>query len=385
MLIYIITFIICVLIDRLKGSSYKLIKTIFLVYLYFFFCFGYTTGTDWKYYELLYNTGSDAALLDQDYEWGFYYLVFFIRKILPDFWLFLGIVKCIYLFSVIKVIRLFTPNIFLVLGLLMNFNLLFMLIDNPLRFMMGSTILLLATPFFLKKKFLKFLIISSISLIFHISLIIPIAIILFYIYFKYKISFSSRKIVIIYIISTIISFLPTFLTFFSEVLASTLPFIARKLLEAYLVTGVDINFTIGSFILLLFFILILKYKNTILESQHGHLVLFGSLVYLNVARALINFPAGFRISIYFSVFFVVALVLLIRKFSIEIKVVLVLIMGFTMSYQVWNNFQFLPYTNSISYILSGKHLSYSYRTQLNINEYQKRTGKIVENPFIEVE
>lgn len=381
MVLYLFVFFSCLVLDTLKDEKYDFLKRLFLIYLFIFFCFGYTVGSDWRHYEKLYTVMPDEYLLNTEVDKGFYYLLFIIRKIIPDFWLFLGLIKCLYLYALIRVIRIFTNEIFLILGLLMSYQLLFMLVDNPLRFMTASIAILYATPYLIKKEYKWYILISSISILFHFSLIFPILISILVIY-QDRILKSNKRIIIIYLLSITISFFPSLMTVVREYLAVIFPSFSNKLVEYYLIESTDGTFSIGSLLNILIFVLFLANKDRIIELRYGKLVFFMSFIYFILSRALINLPTGFRISIYFSLFTAIGLYYIFKVGRLRFKLLLIVILGVLMTKKLYNSYQYIPYTNSIFYVILDDHESFRNREQLNKIEYKKRTGKSIDPKYL---
>lgn len=379
MIIYLLTFVLCLIVDQLNDSKYFFFKKAFLFYLYVFFCFGYTTGTDWRFYESLYNEWSDSDLLNNDLDRGFYIFVYFIRKIISDFWLFLGLIKCIYLYAIIRIIKFFSGRVFTILAILMNYQLLFMLIDNPLRFMCGSIFLLLATPFLLNRKPHLYLLFSFFSILFHFSLIVPVTFAFLVTFFEKPFFQSKKNLVLIYAIACLVSLFPFLLTLFSEYLATVFPVFSYRLLENYLMEGIDSSFTFGSLIKLFFFLFLIYIKDEFVRFKYGNFLFYMTFTYLTLSRLLISLPTGFRFSIYFSLFFSIFIfyVIVISKF--RIKVFLLLLVALTMGKDLYSSYQFIPYTNSLYHIVFNDHETYYYRDQLNKREFYIRSGKDVDD------
>ncbi|MBB2954365.1 EpsG family protein [Sphingobacterium faecium] len=365
--------------DNLSGQKHLLGKKLFLIWIYIFLCFGYTIGTDWRHYEQLYTYEYDKNLLDKDYEKGFYYLIYLVRKFIPDFWLFLGIIKCVYLYSVLKFVRRFTTSEFVALAIMLNYNLLFMLVDNPLRFMTGSIILVLATGYLIDRKYLKFISVALLCLFFHISLIIPIALSLLVIFREKIINKSNTTLFVWYFFACLVSLFPHIINQFSSFFASKFPAIAYKLLNIYVAESSDAVFTLGSLIMFFLFFVLLHHKKIILENKYGDILFFFALFYMFLSRILMVFPTGFRLTLYFGLFFAVCLVIIIKSTSFKFKYILYLLIGLTIFKTLWTSYQYIPYTNSIYYILSADHLPRNYRDEFNKKEYNKRTGETIKD------
>lgn len=84
MFIYIITFLLGILLDSFRVN--KNIKIVFIIWLYIFLCFGYMTGSDWRAYELQYQS-ADYYYYNATYEKGFYTLFYFLKLFISDFFI----------------------------------------------------------------------------------------------------------------------------------------------------------------------------------------------------------------------------------------------------------------------------------------------------------
>lgn len=378
MILYLLTLFLCLIADSIP-SKYSALKRLILIWLYIFLCFGYMTGSDWRNYELIYTDNTDNELLSSSYEKGFYYLIFFARQLISDFWIFLALVKILYLFAVIKFIKLFTHRIFMALALMININLLFMLVDNPLRFMIGFTILLFATRFLLQRKMWHFSFFGILAIFFHISLIIPVLICGTVFYQDKLINKSNKTLIIIYCICGAVAFFPNLLNTVSEIIAENQASIANKLLYAYAVDGIESLYTIGSILNIFLFLVVLKYKNEIKTLKYGDTILYFTLAYFFLFRILIIFPTGFRFYLFFSLFYCIAFAAILynTKYLI-LKKVFIISLGLMLFRDVYTSYQYMPYTTSIIPILSNNHLPYEYRAKYNKIKYTERTGEVIE-------
>ncbi|GAB2989245.1 hypothetical protein GCM10027284_02210 [Cyclobacterium sediminis] len=378
MLIYLLTFLVCVYLDQVLDNKYLFLRQIFLFYLYIFFCFGYTVGTDWRFYENLYNSGSDKFLLNSPIDQGFYYFIYFSRKIIPDFWLFIGLVKSLYLYSLIRIVKIFSSKIFTIIAILMNFQLLFMLVDNPFRFMCGSIFLLFATPYLINRNFIKYYLLSILAISFHYTLVIPVLSSLL-VGFRNNTIFKNNYIyIVIYIFASFVSLFPIFIILIREYLAQIIPLLSNKLLDSYTIESNTSNFTIGSLIKLLFFILLIFKRHLFDRIHYGQFLFFMSFLYLTFSRAFMSLPTGFRFSIYFSLFFCIALYFIFINSKFYLKSAIVILIIISMSRELYSSYHFIPYTNSIYYIVFDNHLPYNYRDKFNKNEFNIRTGGVVD-------
>ena len=137
MLFYILTVVIGVALGFSKHNSgtIKVIRKVFIIWLYVFLCFGYTTGSDWRWYETEFESLQNIFDLRWSSEMGFNSIFLFCKRAFGDYWLSVGILKCLYLYTLIRVVKRITPYWPCVISLMITGYLKFMLIDNPLRFM----------------------------------------------------------------------------------------------------------------------------------------------------------------------------------------------------------------------------------------------------------
>ena len=147
-LLYLFTYSVCIYCGFKKKNP-----PLLLLFLYVFLCFGYMTGSDWRNYELKYNDSS-TFLETAVQEKAFYFFYDKLHLLISDFFLSVGLLKCIYFLSIIKIIRHISESWLIVIAVMLPLSLLFMLINNPLRFMIANIFLNFAIYFYLKKKIL---------------------------------------------------------------------------------------------------------------------------------------------------------------------------------------------------------------------------------------
>ena len=147
-MIYIIFFFLCFVIDKyFKQRNFVYNIATFSVFI--FLCFGYTTGSDWRDYELIYENDYMLERYEEN-EPSYVFLVRIFSPIIHDFWIFNALMKCFYLYSLNKFFSFFTPKKWIALALSFTFSSLFMLIDCPMRFMIAMGVFLYSCIAFLK-------------------------------------------------------------------------------------------------------------------------------------------------------------------------------------------------------------------------------------------
>lgn len=372
-LLYIVTFIIGFVLDN-KNSSDKA-KKWYVVWLYIFLCFGYMTGSDWRGYESDYYYGGELRTADT--EFGFYFIFNLARKLNIDFWLFSGVLKCLYLFAVIRLLRLWTPYFASCLSICMVGSLLFMLVDYPMRFTAACTILLFAVPFLFQHKVLSFILVSSVGIIFHNTIVITILFFIICYYCPDKfLNINKYLLCIIFIaFAFVVSNVSNVLTIQNHVTSLFTENGVRDFSKDYLTEDNASFFTVGSFLdmgLTCFGFIIKDYFKDL--DEKWKLILKFSIISSFFSRILLIVPTGFRLTIPFGLFSAIVIVSYLYKHGRKIKFAFVVLYVMMLSRDLYNAYTYIPYSNSIPYIITQKHLPYSERSNYNYIEYEKRMG-----------
>lgn len=386
MIIYILTFVICLFADRVKS---KFFKRVFLCWLYIFLCFGYTVGSDWRQYEPNYM----YSFVELQERYPLYVLFNFISSTFyelgVDFWLYTGLFKCLFLYAVIQVIRLFTDKIFFVIGLLLPSVLLFMLIEGPFKFMMAMTLLLFGFKALLrgKKYFFGLLILCSIFIHFATGIIAFFICLLHLL--KNKIANSNFWFLFtLLILLTIASTSISFFTSLTSVFIVILPILEGKT-ESYGVESTAGWVTIGNLVNYLFFFIIYYCKPRILKLPYGEYIYAASIAKFMLFGLLLIIPTGFRFNEFNLILYNVAcasicvnLINESNKLKYRHMAACLIVFYSIYSYYntLWNSYSYLPYTNSIPYIITGTSgNNFFERSEKGYANYFKRTGREIES------
>lgn len=371
MLIYIITFLLGILFDNIRVS--RNVRRSFVLWLYVFLCFGYMTGSDWRAYELQYQY-VDYYYLNATYEKGFYTLFYFLKLFISDFFIALALLKCIYLYTIIRLFRQLTPFWISSISILLPISLLFMLVDNPLRFMTAVIILNIALRYLLNGYMKKFFMIAAFAPFFHITTIFIILILLL---IKFDEFILCRKKIVLVISFFIVSFVFSSTGPVSNLISQLIPqleLLGAKNFNSYLVEDNDAFFTVGSIMNVVLFIIIVSFKDYLIESnKYGKKIYASIIIYFFLFRVLLIVPSGFRLMIPLGYFLSIAVAMLLKKNNI-VRFSFILYFTILMSKTLWQGYVYLPYSNSIWYILT-EHKQYSERDNNNIKYYEHRTGK----------
>lgn len=370
MFIYIVTFLLGILLDSIRVN--KNIRMGFVVWLYIFLCFGYMTGSDWRAYELQYQS-ADSYYYNATYEKGFYTLFYFLKLFISDFFITLALLKCIYLYTLIRLLRQITPLWISSISILLPISLLFMVIDNPLRFMVAIIILNIALRYLLNGRTKQFLMIAVIAPFFHITTIFIILILLL---IKFSKLILRPKRIVLVVLFFIVSFVFSSTGPISNLISQLIPqleLLGAKNFGSYSVEDNDAFFTLGSMMNIFLFIIIISFRNYIVENnRYGKEIYASIIIYFFLFRILLIVPSGFRLVVPMGYFLSIAVAMLLKKSNI-LRFLFVLYFIILMSKSLWQGYVYLPYSNSIWYILT-EHKQYSERDNYNIKYYRERTG-----------
>ena len=371
--LYVFFFLGGVWVDKSKN---KWLRRVFVLASYIFMCFGYMTGSDWRSYELDYGV-QDLGDIRVLYEPGYIFLITKLSNIIPDFWLALGLLKCLYFYTVISVFKKISTHWIACISLAMPVFTMFMIIENPLRFMIAMTVINIGLLMVLRgKKVLGVLFFLS-AFLFHYTSVVSLPVFLFY-FARDKICAITAKplIIVFFMTSIIMGSAGTVASLWGE--ANTiLQLMGTKSYETYTVTSNSSFFTIGSLIDFILGAFLIYSKERILraDKEYGRIIYTFSIAYIFMYRILLIVPTGFRLVIPIATFYVAAWVLLIQRKKIRTWY-LVLTTAILIK-TIYFSFSMIPYSNSIYYILT-EHKPYSEREDYNFKYYKERTGKTFE-------
>lgn len=399
---------------RYDHSSVKTLKRLYLVWLYIFLCFGYMTGSDWRNYELTYIYGDRIDRLSMEPASSFVFT--FFPKFISDFVLFMGIVKCIYLYSVYKLVSAVTSKWVSVLALLIPFKLGFMLIQNPFRFMLALIFINFAFRqvyiYYTKpskhnaKTILFAMGLGLLAVLFHTSCVVFLVLI--------PLSCTVDKVkrinpYVLFFAYVVFAVFTSDLSYVNGIKGNVILFVQRYMemsdYSNYESDSNEVIWSIGNLLRFVFFYFVVRSRNQVCLSYNNGAIVYGFTVfYFFLSRLLILIPTGFRLSLPFMVFYVVMIVYMLscvriqsasstfydekrnqadrvtrkRKKSlyyIRLCAQLIIIYSaFSFGKKAWTSYDIIPYTNSIPYIMFG-HKSYDERSQYNLDAYMERLGE----------
>lgn len=367
-MIYLLTFLLCLVADKMK-VKHRTCYLLIIIWLYAFLCFGYMTGSDWRAYELMYNENDLTRFIDKG-EFGFVWLVDFFKFFIEDFWIFNAFMKIFFLCSLVTFFGFFTTNKYAALGLSFSFHTLFLIIDCPMRFMIGVSFVMLSVKFLLQKRWLIFILFSLFAVLFHLtSLIVSLILIACYLSRAYVLKMSEKILWCIFIFCLVISNT-------SKVLEGIFSIANSVPLFEYYTTWYSIenssDLTLISILKTAFIgTIIIANKQKIINWKYGDYIFSTAFFSLTIGGLFSLIPTGFRLNIVPKYFQVIAILELfftvVYKYKITpkllMKYVLLLLFAVLLMREVKSP-KYTPYSNSIYYILT-KHLPYTYRYNHN--------------------
>lgn len=369
--LYLATFLAGIALDRRQPNDKA--KKWYIAWLYVFLCFGYMTGSDWRAYESEYETGSWSG---SPTEFGFSFVFDLAAQSGLDFWLFAGLMKCLYLYAQIRLLKFLTPCFTSCLSICMVTSLLFMLVNYPMRFTAAATFLLFALPLLFKGRVLKFFLISAIGIIFQNTIILTILICLACYFLPDKLLNINKYILsLLYIVfSILVSDVARVAALQDSVFSLFVQFEAKSY-SSYVIESNDSFFTIGSLITALLACFVFFIKDKFLSGDSNNKLLLKLAIAASFCfRILLVIPTGFRITMPLSAFSIIIIVSYLYNYNIKIKYIIIALYFLMLSKDLYTGYVYIPYSNSIPYIITQQHLPFSERDDYNLNEYKQRMG-----------
>lgn len=167
--IYSFIFLISYIIGIFKINKY--FKQLMLIILVIFLTTSYTSGSDWRAYELMYKYFDLSNFYNYYSEKGFSLYVALAKHIISNFWYFFIINKLIVAYLFYKVIKQYSQNILLVYSIFFAAGGIFLFIDCPFRNLLGIGIFLYSIKY-IKKNKLKYILCILLGTSFHTTIFI---------------------------------------------------------------------------------------------------------------------------------------------------------------------------------------------------------------------
>lgn len=380
MLVYLVLLIVSFVpefIPKFNTNKYKLlvISIIGLV-----ICFGYTNGSDWRYYEEFYNDIDLAyPFYEIPFEYGYYFLMLSFRYLNFDFWTFFIFTKIVlYIINIHFLLKYQKEHFYISFSIYIFLFGLSLYIDNPMRTLIASTIFLFSYKHLEAGNIKTYFFIVLLASFFHIVSLLFITL-----YWLVRKRFGTQTLVISFILFNIILWI--FDTGIKNIFAinTGIPFIDNKL-NFYFADGASGNVYIENRIVsfgliaryILFYFVLISRKH--IEEKFGfiffNLIISGFFFY----RLAIGIPIFERFELFVVIPFCVAISSTIISFKANSKLIyklsLYLLMLVLMVKNITMDYKYIPYTNYLIYTIQGKKLSYDERSSYNFlnSPYNKK-------------
>jgi len=346
-----------------KLKNTKVLFNLLLVVLGIFLCMGYMTGSDWRQYELEYNSlnSNDIIKYVKGYEYLYPALQMVFKSIGFTFWQFFITLKIILFFITIKTFEKYSQYNY-AWGLLVFYGVfgLDAYIDNPMRNLIASVIFLSSIKYIISNKLLKYIIMIILASSFHMS-----ALLLLPIYFIRNTNIN-KKIILISLVGLVI-FAVIGQWAFRKLLVEFIWTRSNIIAERFNVVYLDKSFyenrnhiiTVGFLVHVVMYILIFLKKEEIEKQKYGRLIFNLTYVYMIVYIVSFAIWIFFRMRLYLFVPFCISIAYLpylyTKLYARLLSISIILIMSFfTMLSTITGSYKYIPYTNHIFYLFKNK-------------------------------
>ena len=155
-----------------------------------------------------------------------------------------------------------------------------------------------------------------------------------------------------------------------------IPYLQNKIITYILLDSVFAQgkaLSVGMLWQTMLFVLLLVYKERIIKqfnNDSGIFVYNASMCFLLLMRFAMSIEMFVRLQLYFSVFFSIAVGLVILSFNYKSRLLFVSLLFLMSVYvcteKITKSSRYVPYSNCIEYVLIGDYPSYSKRFMYNI-------------------
>lgn len=365
MLIYYWILFTCYWASLLKN---KILLFYILFFVAIFLCAGYMTGSDWRNYEIIYNTTTFGQINELREEIGYLTLQTLCKNLGIGFWWFHIILKLFVFICLCNLIGYLKINISLFWAFILPEIGFYLFIDCPFRNLLAMGIFCLSIPYLFNRKPVAYFSLIAIASLFHIS-----ALVLLFLYFVPNVSLRSRTWIILFVVASCSAYEVEFIIL--DILAPILnmsSFMNEKML-VYIVNDNFLNdkMNIGTLYRILIFVLLL-YNRRLIETRHqyGCAIFSLAMLFLVIYPFTISFKIFNRFSIYMILFYLIASIILyysLKRVIVKYAFLLLFVIwGGIRTYSVLStDFRYVPYTNYFQY-WSEELPTYSYRSSYNI-------------------
>jgi hypothetical protein len=348
-------------------SKIRYFDVFLLILLGCFLTMGYMTGSDWRSYEIEYESLDQETLQGHEYGWYIYKYIFKIFGI--KFWHFFIFTKVICYSVVLHFLKKFSGlNYYWSLLIFFGVFSLDAFIDNPMRNLIAGVIFLMSVSSIVKRKLLKFLFVLIIASLFHTSALFMIP---FYFVEKFDVNFKKVSLSFLLFVSLISLAQIHFREIVLFVVWNYGGFLSERFNPVYLHESFyesNPSITWGFVFHYLLFGLIYLKKVEFEKLKHGKILFNLSFLYMIVYSISFMIWIFFRFRLYLFVPFCICVGYLPyfyvkwHKKLVAISCIVV-VSFFVMKSTIMGSYKYIPYTN---YLLEPER-NFDDRSRFNFN------------------
>lgn len=374
MAIYILSVIGCLWGALLKN---RIAKYYILFFLLLFVCCGYMTGTDWRNYEVSYNTASFGTLFDERFELGYGILQTVCHVLSIDFWTFHMVIKAVVFLLLCRMVSYLEVNLLLFWAFFLPEMGFFLFIDCPFRNLIALGVFCFAFPALLERRAKVFFSITAVAILFHYS-----ALILIPLYFLVKYPLKNKYYILLFILANVLAYKVDYIL---ETIFAGLFGASDFLQERLLVYALDDKFhastiNVGTIYRTFFFALFLYFRPKFeSEMKYGNLLFALSMFFFLIYPFTISLKIFSRFYIYMLPIYLATILLLLKTFrsvSLRYAVFAVLLVWTLLKTYtvVTDDYRYVPYSSYFQYWFQEKP-DYIYRSNYNIQKSPYGSGE----------
>lgn len=378
-MLYLALFFMCLGADYARKKS-KNIYYFLVVVIIVVLCFGYMTGTDWRNYEHVWDGTDSIATTHIGNDYTFLFIMKGFQMLTTDFWVFFAALKIFFLHSLYKFFQCFVGRPWLAIGLSFTGSTLFLIVECPLRFMLGLAFVFYAIYAFYHTQKVLAIILSLLGVGCHMIVLAVIIIWLTKPVARYFCRMHSLILIALFFVVII-------LTDKASSYIAVLDFVAQseefgKYTTSYggFSTGGYMN--LGTLTRLFYLLMALSLKKIIKQKYDkiGDEIIYFCCLNAYLGIFLGGIPTGFRLNTLNSYYNIILLqfflsftfvykdiykikIIGVMKIATCILVCVLILRGTDYSF-------YKPYSNSIPYILT-EHLPYAYRDSYNEKHFNE--------------
>lgn len=387
MIIYILVVLFCFACSFVKQT--KFLESFAFIVIAIILCCGYTTGSDWRYYELEYYNGYNINYLVEPL---YKALNNFFNYIGIGFWPFFIALKIFLLFLLFKAYKHFEIPLFFCIMIFIPILGLPLFVDNPMRNLIAYVIFAYFVRYIDSREFPKYLIGVVLAFLAHRT-----AIILLPLYFLYNVKIKKSILLGLYILLCILLSSPQIIFSLLDICTKTSVFGLGEKIQIYIddiqsnPMSIHLQFRLFSFglaIRIILFLILLYFKERIQSTfKYGKLLYFLFICYMFFDRMALAANILMRLAIYFKIFFVCMagylLMTLSKRNQCIIKIAVCIGCIFWTINVVTGTWKYIPYTNYINYAIRCNFNFPSYKERSDYNFRHTPYGNLEDDTYFQ--